>query len=153
MFEVTTVDNRPHWRYKNGLFRGVNLERVRFIEHRGQRVLLLDYSGMTNENEMLELVEDRTEIVSREPRGSVLTLADLTGVQLTKLVIQRVKEANVLDHPFVRRAALVGIESAQPKGAIEAVGTFAAKHWGQFATREEALDWLVQDESNSAQAG
>ena len=140
-------------RYKSVLFRGVSVERVRFIEHRGQRVLLLDYSGLTDEREMLELVEERTDVVSREPRGSVLTLADLTGVQLTKLVIQRVKEANVLDHPFVRRAALVGIESAQPKGAVEAVGTFAAKHFGQFATRAEALDWLVQDTATTAQAG
>lgn len=129
------------------------MERVRFIEHRGQRVLLLDYSGLSDERAMLEMVEERTEIVSREPRGSVLTLADLTGAQLTKLVVQRVKEANVLDHPFVRRAALVGVESAQPKGAVEAVGTFAAKHWGRFATRQEALDWLVEDSANTAQAG
>ena len=129
------------------------MQRVRFIEHRGQRVLLLDYSGMSDEREMLEMVEERTEIVSREPRGSVLTLADLSGVQLTKLVIQRVKEANVLDHPFVRRAALVGIESAQPKGAVDAVGTFAAKHWGRFATREEALEWLVEDTAHTAEAG
>jgi hypothetical protein len=129
------------------------VERIRFIEHRGQRVLLLDYSGMADEREMLEMVEERTEVVSREPRASVLTLADITGAHLTKLVVQRVKEANVLDHPFVRRAALVGVESAQPKGAVEAVGTFAAKHWGRFATREEALDWLIEDNANTAQAG
>ncbi len=129
------------------------MERVRFMEHHGQRVLLLDYSHLADEREMLEMVEERTEIVSREPLGSVLTLADLTGAQLTRPVIQRVKEANVLDHPFVRRAALVGVESAQPKGAVEAIGTFAAKHWGRFATREEALDWLTEDTSSSAQAG
>jgi hypothetical protein len=110
------------------------MERVRFIEHRGQRVLLLDYSALRDE----------------QPPESVLTLADLTGAQLTRVAMQRVKEANVLDKPFVRRAALVGAETLLPKGALESIGTFALKDWGRFATREEALDWLTAEEANSA---
>ena len=128
------------------------MDRVRFIEHKGQRVLLLDYTGALEEREMLEMIEDRTDAVSREPRGSVLTLADLTGAQFTKLALQRIKEANVLEHPFVRRAAMVGADTITPKGAVEAVGTFAMKHWEQFATREAALDWLVSAAANSVPA-
>lgn len=128
------------------------MDRVRFIEHKGHRVLLLDYSGLRDEQEMLEMIEERTELVSHEPPGSVLTLADLTGAQLTRESMQRVKEANVLDRPYVRRAALVGADTLSPKGALESIGTFAAKHWGRFATREEALDWLTADSANSAPA-
>ena len=126
------------------------MKRVRFIEHRGQRVLLLDYSNLTNEQEMLEMVEERTELVSKEPPGSVLTLADLTGAHASRTAIARIKEANVLEKPYVRRAALVGAETLLPKGALEAVGTFAAKNWERFATREEALDWLVEASANGA---
>ena len=128
------------------------MDRVRFIEHRGYRVLLLDYSGLRDEHQMLEMIEERTELVSKEPRGSVLTLADLTGVQLTRETIQRVKEANVLDQPFVRRAALVGADTLLPKGALDSIGTFALKNWGRFATREEALDWLTETSANGAPA-
>jgi hypothetical protein len=128
------------------------MDRVRFIDHRGHRVLLLDYSGLRDEQEMLEMIEERTELVSHEPPGSVLTLADLTGAQLTRESMQRVKEANVLDQPFVRRAALVGADTLQPKGAIESIKTFAGKNWGRFATREEALDWLTEGSANSAPA-
>jgi hypothetical protein len=126
------------------------MDRVRFIEHRGHRVLLLDYSGLRDEQQMLEMIEERTELVSKEPAGSVLTLADLTGVQLTRETIQRVKEANVRDQPFVRRAALVGADTLSPKGALESIKTFAAKNWGRFATREEALDWLTETSANGA---
>ena len=128
------------------------MDRVRFIEHRGQRVLLLDYSGLRDEQELLEMIEVRTELVSHEPPGSVLTLADLTGAQITRQTMQRIKEANVLDRPFVRRAALVGAETLSPKGALEAIGTFAAKQWGRFTTREEALDWLTEPAANGAEA-
>jgi hypothetical protein len=126
------------------------VDRVRFIEHRGHRVLLIDYSNLSDENEMLEMIEERTEAVSKEPPGSVLTLADLSGAHVTRDAIQRLKEANVLEKPFVRRAALVGADTLSPKGATESIATFAAKHWGRFATREEALDWLVSETADTA---
>lgn len=126
------------------------MDRVRFIEHRGHRVLLLDYSNLNDEQQMLEMIEERVELVSKEAPDSVLTLADVTGAQVTRTAMQRIKEANVIEKPFVRRAALVGAESLLPKGALESVGTFAAKNWGQFATREEALDWLTEPAAESA---
>jgi hypothetical protein len=128
------------------------VDRVRFIEHRGHRVLLLDYSGLSDEQKMLEMIEERTELVGKEPAGSVLTLADVTGAQMTRESIQRVKQANVLDRPFVRRAALVGADTLLPKGALESIGTFALKNWGRFATREEALDWLIAENANGVPA-
>ena len=126
------------------------MERVRFIDHRGHRVLLLDYTNLADEPEILEMIEERRELVSKEPPGSVLTLTDLSGAHVSRTVIQRLKEVNVLEKPFVRRAAAVGAESLTPKGAAEAIATFAAKRWGRFATREEALDWLVEPAVNSA---
>ena len=126
------------------------MKRVRFIEHRGHRVLLLDYSHLTDEQQILEVVEERTELVAKEPPGSVLTLTDCTGTHVTRTAIVRIKEANVLEKPFVRRAALVGGETMLPKGALDAIKVFAAKNWGEFATREEALDWLVESAANIA---
>lgn len=120
--------------------------RVGFIEHRGQRVLLIDYSNLRDEREMLEMIEDRKEMVSKEPPGSVLTLADVSGANVGRQAMQAIKEANAMERPFVRRAALVGADTITPKGTVEAVGTFAAKDWGRFATRAEALDWLVAGE-------
>src|ERR1051326_3316244 len=100
------------------------MDRVRFIEHRGQRVLLLDYSGLRDEQATLEMIEQRVELVSHQAAGSVLVLIDVAGTQFSRVAIQRIKEANVLDKPFVRRAAMVGADKISPKGALEAVGTF-----------------------------
>ena len=119
--------------------------RVVFIQHQGKRVLLLDYTNLHDEKAMLEMIEDRKDAVSKEPPGSVLTLADLTGVNVSKHALQAIKEANALERPFVRKAALVGADTMTPKGGVEAVGTFAHKDWGRFTTRQEALDWLVAE--------
>jgi hypothetical protein len=121
------------------------MDRVRFITHQGKQVLLLDYSHLSDEAEMLAMVEQRKRLVTAQPKGSVLTVADLTGARFTKDAITRIKEANVYDQPFVRRAALVGVQP-QHQAQVEAVETFSHHQHARFATLAEALDWIVNDE-------
>jgi hypothetical protein len=124
------------------------MDRVRFITHKGKQVLFLDYRNAT-EAQALALVQQRRVVVSEQPKGSLLTVADLTGAVFTKKVVEEIKAATVLDRPFVRRAALVGVETA-PKGLIDAVSIFSHREWAQFKTMEEALDWVVLEEEDSA---
>ena len=57
----------------------------------------------------------------------------------------KIKEANVFDLPYVRRAALVGVDARQ-KAKVEAVETFSHHSHRTFATMEEALDWVVGED-------
>ena len=124
------------------------MERVRFITHKGKQVLLLDYHGLHDEAEALAMVEERKRLVTSQPKSSVLTVADIGGARLSKAVLSKVKEANVYDLPYVRRAALVGVDAKQ-KLKVEAVETFSHHHHELFATLAEALDWLVSEEKTS----
>jgi hypothetical protein len=121
------------------------MERVRFITHKGKQVLLLDYQGLSDEAETLAMIEDRKEMVASQPKGSVLTVANIAGAHLSKDALMKIKEANVFDLPFVRRAALVGVDDRQ-KAKVEAVETFSHHSHGTFATMEEALDWVVGED-------
>jgi hypothetical protein len=124
------------------------MDRVRFITHRGKKVLFLDYQNAT-EAQALAMIRDRRRVVAEQPKNSLLTVADLTGATFTKKVVEEIKAATVLDRPYVRRAALVGVESA-PKGLIDAVSTFSHRKWAQFNSVPEALDWVVAEEEDSA---
>lgn len=121
------------------------MERVRFITHKGKQVLLLDYHDLADEAETLAMIEERKRIVTSQPKGSVLTVANVEGARLSKDAITKIKEANVYDLPYVRRAALVGVDERQEK-KVEAVETFSHHHHERFATMEEALDWVVGEE-------
>ena len=120
------------------------MNRVRFITHQGKQVLLLDYSNLSDEAEMLAMVDERKRLVTSQPKGSVLSVADLSGAKFTRNAITRIKEANVYDQPYVRRAALVGMER-EHKTQVEAVETFSHHHHERFATLAEALDWIVRE--------
>lgn len=133
------------------------MDRVRFIEHRGKRVLLLDYTDLTDEKEMLAMIEERKRVIAAQPRNSVLLLVDVTGARFTRNALSRVKEAAALDRPHVRRTVLVGSHTLPPT-VVSAVASFAAQNYPKFETRAEGLDWLVAQEdasqtSSQAKAG
>jgi hypothetical protein len=117
--------------------------RIRFISHKHKKILLVDGTGCSTEQlaELAMLVPAR---VTAEPLGSVLLLADFTGAQFDKKSVESFKPALVFDRPHLKRSAWVGMEGL-PKIFYEHMKTFSQRELPTFKTREEALDWLVDD--------
>ena len=119
-------------------------ERIRFITYRGQQVLLVDVSNCTSA-EMIKLARTLPSHLAEEPRGSVLLLADFSGSKFDKTAFESLKQAAVYDRPHLKRSAWVGTE-AMPKVFYENLKSFSQRALPTFATREEALEWLVAEE-------
>ncbi len=128
------------------------MERVQFLEHHGQRVLLLDYSNLDDAAEMLAMVEQRKAVVTAQSPNSVLTLTDVTNARVPRGILSRIKEAAAHERPYVRRAAMVGADNSLIKGVTDAVASFSARQWRFFPTRAEALAWLVSEGEQGAKA-
>ncbi len=105
---------------------------------------MIDFTHCAAKELLLLLDMVRADVARHEP-GSVLTLADFTGAQVDKQVATRVKEVLVLDRPYVKRSAWVGIESLPPV-FYEHFKNFSQRELPVFKTREEAMEWLVRDE-------
>jgi hypothetical protein len=118
-------------------------ERLRFIRHKGHAIYLIDFSHCTPKEILLLLDLVRADVARHAP-GSVLTLADFTGAEVDKNVATRIKEVLVLDRPYVKRSAWVGTESL-PHIFYEHFKDFSRREIPAFQTREEAMDWLVED--------
>jgi hypothetical protein len=118
-------------------------DRISFITHRGKAIMLIDVSHC-EPKEILLLLEEIQHTVARHEKGSLLTLADLTGAHVDKAVATRMKEVLVRDRPFVKRSAWVGVESV-PKVYYENIKTFSQRDFPPFKTREEAMDWLTEE--------
>ena len=118
-------------------------DRIRFIEHKGKQILLVDGSH-ANAHEMMLLLEALRIEVAQHPRGSLLTLADLTGATVDHAIAMRIKEVLTLDRPFVKKTAWFGTESI-PHAYMENFHTFSQREIVTFKSREEAMDSLVAD--------
>jgi hypothetical protein len=116
-------------------------DRIRFIEHQGKQILLLDYSHATAP-EMQLLLEHVRITVAQHARESLLTFADFTGATVDHAVATKMKEVLTLDRPFVKKTAWIGVESI-PHAFMENFYNFSQREIATFKTREEAMDWLV----------
>ena len=119
-------------------------ERIRFITHKGEQVLLVDVSNCIS-TDMIKLARMVPNYLAAEPRGSVLLLADFTGSKFDKAAVESLKQATVYDRPHLKRSAWVGTE-ALPKIFYENIKSFSQRDLPTFKTREEALEWLVAEE-------
>ena len=118
-------------------------DRVRFFEHKGKQILLLDFSD-ANAHQMQLLLEHVRITVAQHGHESVITLADFTGSIVDHAVATRIKEVLTLDRPFVKKTAWVGSESI-PHAFMENFHNFSQREIATFKTREEAMDWLVRE--------
>jgi hypothetical protein len=118
-------------------------ERLRFMRHKGQEILLFDLSHCSAK-EMLLLLDQIAALVSQHERGSLLILSDFTGTHIDKKVATRAKEVLVLDRPYVKKAAWVGTDHL-PNVFYENFKSFSQRELPRFKTREEAMEWLVSE--------
>jgi len=118
-------------------------DRIRFVDRQGKRILLVDLSQCTA-REAEENVRRVPDVVTAEPRGSVLILTDFKGSSFDSAALRAIKETAVFDKPFVKKSALVGTLSL-PREFHDEIEKFSRRDFAIFSTREEAFHWLVQD--------
>jgi hypothetical protein len=118
-------------------------DRLHFVKHKGQAILVLDFSHCSAK-ELLLLLEMVRSTVAKQERGSLLILADFAGAEIDKKVARRAQEVLVLDRPYVKRSAWIGTENL-PRVFYEHFKSFSQRELPIFKTREEAMDWLVSE--------
>ena len=74
------------------------MDRIRFITHRDQHILLVDCSHCTAA-EIAALSDLLPDFVTREPLGSVLLLGDFTGAQFSREAVEHIKISAVFHRP------------------------------------------------------
>jgi hypothetical protein len=119
------------------------MKRLRLVEHNSKTVLLIDFTHATATEIEAELGAIQRYITS-QPLKSVRTLTDWTDAEITKSVLTSIKKVAARDQPYVIRGAIVA--SARSHESVKALEMFSARSFAMFETRDQALDWLTQDE-------
>jgi hypothetical protein len=115
----------------------------RWIRWHDREVLFQDFTGCGSDLEALRReLAAVDELITRQPRGSVIALADLTDTLASAGAVQLFKESASETKPFIARQALIGI-TGMKRYAAQTVALFAGQPMKVFDSREAALDWLV----------
>lgn len=119
------------------------MERTHFVEHRGRRILVLDYSGIRTPAEAVREIEKSKEVVAREPPGSVLVLTHVKGAHYNTEVVQALKGLMEHNRPYVKASAVVGLSGIQ-QAIYRTLVLFSKRTLKPFDDMEAAKEWLVE---------
>lgn len=117
--------------------------RYRTEYHKGKKIIFLDYTGISHNNEEKTLKEmDEVKNFILNAGKDLLILVDVRESFASTKIIDKMREDGKLEKHLVKKEAVVGITGMKEiflKG-INLVTNLGIK---PFKTIEEAKDWLV----------
>jgi hypothetical protein len=119
------------------------MSRISFVEHRGKRIIVMDFSHLRPGDEFLASVAEAKAWFATQPPKSALSIFDATGAVYNLEVINVLKHFTKHNEPFVKASSVVGIEGLLNIG-LTAVSKFSGRTFKAFRDRPSAMDWLVE---------
>jgi hypothetical protein len=119
------------------------MPKYQWIQHKGKRILFMDIASQTTE-EFIDITERIKQVVIKEPPKSILCMVNVKDGKFNNEISQIIKEFAKYCEPYVKVTASVGVEGLK-KIIHNAVIMFTGnKDIVLKDTKEEALDWLVE---------
>ena len=116
-------------------------QRVRFVEYKSKKILLLDFTKCELSDVML-VVHEARRVIDGAQDQSLLTLTDVTGAHFNPATTRVMKEFTSENKRFVRAGAVVGL-TPLTRTIYEAVLKFTGRNIPAFYNRMQALEWLA----------
>jgi hypothetical protein len=115
---------------------------VKFIEHKGKRILHMDFA-YSEMKEVMDAIDEAAALVEKEPPMSVLGLVDVSVSRFDKELTDKLKEFTAHNKPYMRMTAIVGIEKIKKVIYLAVMAFSGRKNLILKDTVEEAKDWLA----------
>ena len=117
---------------------------MKWIEHKGKSILLIEYSGV----DMLDLEgeihenELATIELGKSGKTDLLFLTDVTSVHIDLAAVNAFKAATQAMEPYTKGSAVVGVHGIR-RILLDAVNRFSKIETKAFDTLDQAKEWLV----------
>jgi hypothetical protein len=117
---------------------------VKFIEHEGKRVLLMDFSDITSVGLLSKLVDESIQLVQAvNVRRSVLALMDLSNTRIDRQVVVSLKRLSRNNGPHIKAITFVGLGAMWRFIISILLRVTKRRNHKIIQGRAQALDWLV----------
>ena len=119
---------------------------LQWIEHKGEKILFIDASNLMNDHIALNAtLEALIALLKKEPKNSVLALADLRNTYLSNNALMTLMRNAPYAAPYFYKSALV-IEPNYARGIVLDSFSMVIKRLPKrFRDLDTAKAWLVGD--------
>jgi hypothetical protein len=115
--------------------------RVRFSNHKGTRILLVDFSE-ADYDLVRAIAAECLRVMSAEPPFSVLSLCEVDGIPFDTNSLRIGSELTDRCRPYSARIAVSGVTGFRAF-LLQTIADAARRPMKLFKDKEPALDWLV----------
>jgi threonine synthase len=119
----------------------------KWIEHKGKKIFLSDYSGFQDFNAFKAEVDYSTSITITQPDDSVLLLVDVTDTAGNQEMVDYITKSANKDKEKMKKTAVIGV-SGYRRIFLRTVVRLTGMSVKDFDDIEKAKDWLVKNESS-----
>lgn len=119
--------------------------RSKWISHKDRQIFWQDFSNhdVLDTDAVKEELLAVKEIVTQEPKNSVLVLADFRNTQIGKELMDLMIDGSNLTKAHVRKTAVLGVFGTK-RILAEALTRFTGQPLTFFDDAEKAKDWLIE---------
>lgn len=122
------------------------MERVRFTDHKGKRVLVQDLTDSKSVEENIAVFDRTQGIITGQPPRSVLLLTILINTHYSSEAVDRLKKFSVEVTPYIKASAAVGITGIK-KVVYQTLSRLIGRKIQLFDSADAALDWLTEQDN------
>lgn len=118
------------------------MSRVQHVSHKGKVIYHMDFSNLTAAQDIRDIMVESAMYIRTQPRGSVITLTDISGMHFSNEVKDLFAEFIKGNKPYVKASAVIGVNGLQQilyNGLMKITG----RDIKSFSSTGVALDWLV----------
>jgi len=117
------------------------LTEVGFIEHRGARILRIEFPAEAEPAKMTAIMDEAGGIITRQPLNTVLTLTIIGDFHFDTEVAKHFEEYVKRNKPHVKAGAVIGLHGLK-KSIYNALMFLSRRQLKVCADIDEALDYL-----------
>lgn len=120
---------------------------IQWIEHKGTKLLLIDVSNLTNNHVALnDHLKTLTALLKKEPRNSVLAVADLRNTYLSNNALVVLMRNAPSAAPYFRKSALVIESNNARRIVLDSFSMVITQLPKRFTDLESAKTWLATND-------
>jgi hypothetical protein len=117
------------------------MKRARFVDLGAKKLLLFDFSGLEKE-EVQQVMNYGTQMISRMPKASVLTLTNVSGLKYDDELKEDFKRFVEHNRPHVVAGAVIGVTGWKKLIYLAALKFSGRTNLQLCSDEEEAREWL-----------
>ena len=119
------------------------MQRIRKVTKEGKDIMVFDFSGMENTEDIVDLANKCTERCKKDEPKSRLSVTYIKDMHFNQTVGDAMKKFASEAEPTSRMAVVAGAEGLQ-KVMLKAVEKFSNRNFKVYDTLDEAIEYLAK---------